>query len=80
MKVALCFIISYQHILNKEQLWIDWIKPNKDIINIYFHYKMDRSKFIRKTFVMTLKEGKEEAYRASHNEVSNAFYYYKINR
>lgn len=38
MKVALCFIISYQHILNKEQLWIDWIKPNKDIINVYFHY------------------------------------------
>lgn len=39
MKVALCFIISYQHVLNKEQLWIDWIKPNKDIINVYFHYK-----------------------------------------
>ena len=39
MKVALCFIISYEHILNKEQLWIDWIKPNQDIINIYIHYK-----------------------------------------
>ena len=39
MKVALCFIISYEHILHKEQLWIDWIKPNKDIINVYFHYK-----------------------------------------
>ena len=39
MKVALCFIISYEHILNKEQLWIDWIKPNQDIINVYFHYK-----------------------------------------
>lgn len=39
MKVALCFIISYQHILNKEQLWVDWIKDNKDIINVYFHYK-----------------------------------------
>lgn len=39
MKVALCFLISYNHILNKEQLWIDWIKPNEDIINIYFHYK-----------------------------------------
>ena len=39
MKVALCFIISYEHALNKEQLWIDWINPNKDIINIYFHYK-----------------------------------------
>lgn len=39
MKVALCFIISYQHILNKEQFWIDWIKPNQDIINVYFHYK-----------------------------------------
>ena len=39
MKVALCFIISYKHVLNKEQLWIDWINPNKDIINVYFHYK-----------------------------------------
>ena len=39
MKVALCFIISYHHILNKEQLWRDWIEPNKDIINVYFHYK-----------------------------------------
>jgi len=39
MKVALCFIISYEHTLNKEQLWIDWIKPNQDIINVYFHYK-----------------------------------------
>ncbi len=39
MKAALCFIISYEHILQKEQLWIDWIKPNQDIINIYFHYK-----------------------------------------
>jgi Core-2/I-Branching enzyme len=38
-KAALCFIISYEHILQKEQLWIDWIKPNQDIINIYFHYK-----------------------------------------
>jgi hypothetical protein len=39
MKVALCFIISYQHILNKEKIWIDWIKENQDIINVYFHYK-----------------------------------------
>jgi len=39
MKVALCFIISYEHQLNKEQLWIDWIQTNKDIINVYFHYK-----------------------------------------
>ena len=39
MKVALCFIISYDQKLNKEQLWIDWIRPNKDIINVYFHYK-----------------------------------------
>jgi hypothetical protein len=39
MKVALCFIISYKHILNKEQIWINWIKENQDIINVYFHYK-----------------------------------------
>ena len=39
MKIALCFIISYDHILNKEELWREWIEPNKDIINIYFYYK-----------------------------------------
>ena len=39
MKAALCFIISYEHTLNKEQIWKDWVEPNKDIINVYFHYK-----------------------------------------
>ena len=39
MKAALCFIISYEHILNKEELWKEWIEPNKDIINVYFYYK-----------------------------------------
>jgi hypothetical protein len=39
MKVALCFIISYDHILNKEDIWREWIEPNKDIINVYFYYK-----------------------------------------
>jgi len=39
MKVALCFTISYEHILNKEQIWKEWIEPNKDIINVYFYYK-----------------------------------------
>lgn len=39
MKVALCFIISYEHILNKEHIWREWIDHNKDIINVYFYYK-----------------------------------------
>ncbi len=39
MKVALCFIISYEHILNKETIWREWIKHNEDIINVYFYYK-----------------------------------------
>jgi len=39
MKIALCFIISYDHILNKEEVWREWIEPNKDIINVYFYYK-----------------------------------------
>jgi hypothetical protein len=39
MKVALCFIINYEHILNKEEIWREWIEPNKDIINVYFYYK-----------------------------------------
>lgn len=39
MKAALCFIISYEHILNKEHIWREWIEHNKDIINVYFYYK-----------------------------------------
>ena len=39
MKIALCFIINYDHILNKEHLWREWIAPNQDIINVYFYYK-----------------------------------------
>jgi hypothetical protein len=39
VKAALCFIISYKHVLNKEHIWKEWIEPNKDIINVYFHYK-----------------------------------------
>jgi len=39
MKIALCFIISYDHILNKEAIWREWIEPNNDIINVYFYYK-----------------------------------------
>jgi hypothetical protein len=38
-KVALCFIISYDHNLNKEHIWKQWIEPNKDIINVYVFYK-----------------------------------------
>jgi hypothetical protein len=39
MKIALCFVISYDHKLNKEHLWREWIEPNKDIINVYIYYK-----------------------------------------
>lgn len=37
-KAAICFLISYNHELNKEELWKEWIEPNKDIINVYVHY------------------------------------------
>lgn len=39
MKIALCFIINYNHVLNKEAIWRKWIESNKDIINVYFYYK-----------------------------------------
>jgi hypothetical protein len=50
MKVALCFLISGEQILNQERLWRKWIEPNKDIINVYFHYakyETIRSSWIR---------------------------------
>jgi hypothetical protein len=49
MKIALCFIINYEHILNKEHIWKEWIEQNKDIINVYFFYedvKKIKSKWI----------------------------------
>jgi len=54
MKVALCFLISYKHILNKEEIWKKWIEPNQDIINVYFHYKklsLIKSKWIKKNCI-----------------------------
>jgi hypothetical protein len=50
MKIALCFIINYDHILNKENIWREWIEPNKDIINVYFFYndfRKIKSKWIK---------------------------------
>lgn len=38
-KIALCFMISYEHAVNKENIWLDWVMANSDIINVYFHYK-----------------------------------------
>ena len=35
MKVALCFIINYDHILNNVHIWRKWIDHNNDIINVY---------------------------------------------
>jgi Core-2/I-Branching enzyme len=32
-------MISYDHKVNKDEIWKKWIEPNKDIINVYFHYK-----------------------------------------
>ena len=49
MKVALCFIINYEHILNKEEIWREWIDYNQDIINVYFYYadlKKIKSKWV----------------------------------
>ena len=42
MKVALCFIISYENSLNKLAIWKQWIKHNADIINVYFHYDIEK--------------------------------------
>jgi len=43
MKVALCFNINYKNTLVKEKIWKEWIYYNRDIINVYFHYKKNAS-------------------------------------
>jgi hypothetical protein len=37
-KVAFCFLISYKHEINKEHIWIKWLKEIEDIVNVYIHY------------------------------------------
>jgi len=37
IQAALCFLISYEHLLNHEAFWKKWIRKNKDIIQVFFH-------------------------------------------
>jgi len=37
-KVAFCFLISYKHEINKEHIWVKWLKELEDIVNVYIHY------------------------------------------
>jgi hypothetical protein len=51
MKIALCFLISKNNIINKEDIWIKWIEKNKDIINVYIHFNYNipiKSEWIKK--------------------------------
>jgi hypothetical protein len=68
MKIALCFIINYEHILNKEDIWKEWIEPNKDIINVYFYYKDLRK--IKSKWIME--------HTIPPNYISYTSYYYVI--
>ena len=38
-KIALCFILNYDHVLLKEIIWKRWTEELKDIVNVYFFYK-----------------------------------------
>jgi hypothetical protein len=71
MKIALCFIINYKHILHKEKIWREWIQPNKDIINIYFYYK-DLNK-IQSSWIRRHAIPEENIYNTSYFYVIPAY-------
>lgn len=71
MKIALCFIINYEHILNKEHIWREWIEPNKDIINIYFYYKDFRK--IKSKWIMEHSIPPNFIYETSYYHVIPAY-------
>lgn len=51
MKVALCFLIHYKHVVHHEAAWRAWIEHNADICNVYFHYhdlRKIRSPWVRR--------------------------------
>ena len=71
MKVALCFLISYNHILNKEHIWREWIEPNKDIINVYFHY--DEYLKIKSPWIMKHAISPNAVVKTSYYHVAPAY-------
>jgi hypothetical protein len=72
MKIALCFIINYDHILNKEHLWKEWIEPNKDIINVYFYYK--EIKKIKSKWIMEHTLPPSYIYETSYFHIIPAYF------
>ena len=71
MKIALCFIISYEHLLNKENIWKEWIYENKDIINVYFHYKNYNS--IKSPWIRNHCIPKNQIAKTSYYHVTSAY-------
>jgi hypothetical protein len=72
MKIALCFIINYQHVLNKEDIWRKWIHYNKDIINVYFYYS-DKTK-IKSTWILEHAIPEECIHSTSYFHVIPAYF------
>ena len=72
MKIALCFIINYQHVLNKEEIWRKWIHYNKDIINVYFYYG-DKTK-IKSTWILQHTIPEEFIHPTSYFHVIPAYF------
>jgi hypothetical protein len=72
MKIALCFIINYDHVLNKEDIWRKWIHFNKDIINVYFYYS-DKTK-IKSTWILEHLIPEEFIYPTSYFHVIPAYF------
>jgi hypothetical protein len=71
MKIALCFIINYEHILNKEELWKKWIQPNIDIINVYFYYK--DIKLIKSSWILKHAIPEKYIYETNYYHVVPAY-------
>jgi hypothetical protein len=71
MKVALCFIVSYENQLNKLTIWKKWIEENNDIINVYFHY--DCSKPITDEWIQSHALPKNDIVKTSYYHVVPAY-------
>ena len=71
MKVALCFLISYHHVVHKEAIWKKWIEPNKDIVQVYFHYT-DKKK-IKSEWILRHCIPQEKIAKTSYYHVVDAY-------
>jgi hypothetical protein len=70
--IALCFIISGNHVLVKEHIWKQWIQENQDILRVFFYYEDERK--IKSEWIVSHLIPKHMIMKTSYYHVVPAYF------